>query len=165
MRLKDKTRVGWCEWVALPELGIRLLRAKIDTGACNSALHALDIRVDEKKQQVHFGICTLSHGKEKIIPCVAELVKSCRVKNSGGKCEERPMIHTLLRIGDEAWPIDISLTDRDGMRFPMLLGRSALHGLLVDPKARYLLDKPLAGTVRTPAGSLTLSGRRKPRTP
>lgn len=130
--------IGACEWIGLPDLNIPQLRARTDTGAKTSSLHATGIRVLEENQvlfNVHIGSPKTHH----IQPCQAEIIRYRTVRNPGGRTEERPIISTLIEIGGRRWPIEISLTDRQDMRYRMLLGRSAMSKrCLVDPGHTYL---------------------------
>lgn len=136
--------VGWREWIALPELGIKRLKAKADTGARTSALHAfkVDTYLEHGKQKVCFDIHPLQYSTEKILTCVADLIDVRWVTDSGGHREQRCVIATTIVMGVTSWPIEVTLTSRDDMRFRMLLGRTALHGMLVDTASSYLQGKP-----------------------
>ncbi|MDQ8040009.1 MAG: RimK/LysX family protein [Rickettsiella sp.] len=131
--------IGWREWVSLPELGIRHLKAKIDTGARTSALHACSVA--RQKEKICFIIRPHSrHSPKKIIKCKADLIDEREITDSGGHKELRYVIKTLIVIGKYQWPIEITLTSRDDMRFKMLLGRTALkHRFIVDPGRSYLI--------------------------
>jgi len=143
---KDKrTPIGWREWISLPELGLPWLKAKIDTGARTSALHTFMVEPYEKdgKTWVRFGMHPHQHSTEVDLFCNAEVVDQRKVTDSGGHTETRYVISTLLRLGKEEWPIELTLTNRDNMRFRMLLGRTAMADRLeVQPDASFLLGKP-----------------------
>jgi len=136
--------VGWREWVSLPGLGLPPLRAKIDSGAKTSALHATGIHStgSGKRQRVHFNVHQGSGDDEISWECSATPVDFRQVSDSGGHREWRWVIRTELFVGGLLWPIELTLTDRRGMRFRMLLGRSAMADrLLVDPGSSYHLGR------------------------
>lgn len=138
---QERMLLGWREWVALPELGIPWIKAKVDTGARTSALHAYFIESRRRggKRIVHFGMRPLRGRDELVVNCVAEIIDHRVVSDSGGHQEKRFVIQTPLWLGGTSWPIELTLTNRDTMLFRMLLGRSAFAGrALVDAGASYL---------------------------
>ena len=141
--------LGWREWVALPQLGIPQVKAKIDTGARSSALHTVDLQPYSKGAEnwVMFVVETKQKQGGQCVECHA-LVKDRRVvSDSGGHKQRRYVIETPLIFGQHLIQAEITLTNRDSMRFRMLLGRSAMSNVFViDPRASYLQGKPdLAG--------------------
>ncbi len=144
--MKEKrVRIGWREWVSLPELGIHHIKAKIDTGARTSALHAfaLETYTEGDKTRVRFGIHPLQRNSEFELWCTAEVIDERVVSDSGGHQEKRYVIKTFAQLGNTRWPIEMTLTNRDSMKFRMLLGRTAMAGrFLVDPASSYLCGKP-----------------------
>ncbi len=140
----DRVTIGWREWIALPELGISALKAKVDTGARTSALHAFSLESFEEggRKQVSFGIHPLQQHSDKQIFCVADIIDERWVSDSGGHSEQRFVIRTLIKMGGMEWPIELTLTNRDNMRFRMLLGRTGLENRFeIRPDASYLLGK------------------------
>ena len=136
--------VGWREWVALPELGIALIKAKVDTGARTSALHARDIEYfrRKKKRWVRFTVHPKQRSTKKAVTCVAPLVEERTIRSSNGVAQVRPVIATQIDVGGEVWEIELTLTDRDVMGFRMLLGRQAVRGhALVDPGTSFATRK------------------------
>jgi hypothetical protein len=137
--------VGWREWVSLPEIGILAMRCKVDTGAKNSALHAFKVDDFERVGQewVRFSIHIDETDLSKVQICEAKVEDKRSVTDSSGHVSERFFIQTLLQIGESTYPIYVSLTDRDTMRFNMLLGRTALRKghFMVDPSKSYLQGK------------------------
>ncbi len=135
-----KIQVGWREWAALPDLGIARIKAKIDTGARTSALHAfaLDTFSEHGQRMVRFGVHPLQHKLRPKIFCAAAVVDERWVMDSGGHREQRLVIATRVGIGAMTWPIELTLTDRDTMRFRLLIGRGAMRDkLLVNPDGSY----------------------------
>ena len=142
--LSDMLTLGWREWVGLPELGVVRIKAKVDTGARTSALHAFKVTpfFEDGKQRVEFYLHPHQRDVETVLSCTADVIDQRTVTDSGGHREERWVIATLLTIGAHSWPIEATLTARDDMRFRMLLGRNALRKrALVDSSASYLLGK------------------------
>lgn len=158
----EKNTVGWREWVVLPELGIPAIKAKIDTGARTSALHAfaVDAFEEDGKKKIRFGIHPLRKRPEIEIFCISDVADERIVTDSGGHRESRYFIRTPISIGGVTWPIEISLTNRENMFFRMLVGRTAMaDSLLVDPGASYLTGRKLAKVYpkRSSPGSTTSS--------
>jgi len=137
--------LGWRECLALPEFGVAEIRAKVDTGARSSALHidALETGFRDGREWVGFAL-----GDD----CIAErrwietpVLDRRQVTDSGGHRSERIFVRTLLRLDGSDWPIEMNLTRRTRMLFPMLLGRTAIAGrFFVDPSRSYTLGVPLA---------------------
>jgi len=141
----QQARIGWREWLALPGLGIAQLKAKVDTGARTSALHAFMVEkfTENGKWRVRFGIHPRHKDNSVEQFCVTDIVDERWVTDSGGHREKRVVIYTPITLGTDTWPIYITLTNRDNMMFRMLLGRSALQGrAVVDTSTSYLMGKP-----------------------
>jgi hypothetical protein len=145
MRERDLLVLGWREWVGLPELALPVLKAKVDTGARTSALHAFELEhfVADQRPCVRFSVHPIQGRDDLVVRCSAPLVEQREVTDSGGHRELRPVIATQLQLGEARWPIELTLTDRDSMRFRMLVGRTALSGrALVDVRRSYLSGQP-----------------------
>jgi len=131
-----KVLIGWQEWCALPKLALPAIKAKIDSGAKTSTLHALDIYPFHRhgKLFIQFLVHPLQRTQKLETACTALVVDQRTVMNSGGHKELRYVITTAITLGQMTWEIDISLTNRDPMTFRMLLGRDALKGhSMIDP--------------------------------
>lgn len=139
----DQTIIGWREWLALPELQVPAIKAKIDTGARTSALHAFFVEpfTREGRQMVRFGVHPLQKRLDVEIFCEAPVKDFREVSDSGGHREMRYVIETTLLIGDLPRQIEMTLTNRDNMKFRMLLGRTAMEGLQVIPDQSYLTGR------------------------
>ena len=136
--------LGWREWLSLPDLGIARLRAKVDTGARSSALH-VDAQwrfTSEGAPWVGFRL-TPGRALAGVVETVAPVLDERDVADSGGNRRRRVFIRTRLRLADSERDIELNLVDRGGMRFPMLLGRTALEGMFtVDPSCSFLHARP-----------------------
>jgi hypothetical protein len=136
--------VGWREWVSLPELGIRFIKAKIDTGARSSALHTFSLERFTRGGEtwLRYGVHPKQQATRPERFAEARMIDERWVTDSGGHRERRPVILTPLAVGGLSWPIEVTLTDRDTMRFRLLIGRTAMqHGLIVNPGASYLTGR------------------------
>ncbi len=137
----ERTIVGWREWVRLPELvPDDAIKAKIDTGARTSAIHAWDIEHIDRDGEawVRFSLHPRQRDDEHVVTAEARLVEEREVRSSNGDVENRCVVTTTLVLGDEQWPIELTLTKRDQMGFRMLLGRTAMaKRLRVDPGVSY----------------------------
>lgn len=136
--------LGWREWVSLPDLGIDKIKAKVDTGARTSALHAFDVNLVEEdgKKIVYFRLHPKQRDTQTEVECRAPLLDKRKVRDSGGHSEWRYVIQTSMKMGSEIHKIEMTLTNRDSMGFRMLIGRTAMRGhYLVDPGKSYLMKK------------------------
>jgi hypothetical protein len=150
---QPRPTIGWREWIELPLLGIPAIKAKIDTGARSSALHALDIEYANAQngdRLVHFTVHPQQRSKNDEKRCTAVLLEERAVRNSGGTTTVRPVIRTTFSVGDAHWYIDLTLVSRSAMDFRLLLGREALRRrFVVDPARSYLFGTASTRNVAT----------------
>ncbi|MDF1796382.1 MAG: RimK/LysX family protein [Coxiellaceae bacterium] len=140
--LKNKILIGRHEWCALSDLHIPAIRAKIDTGAKTSAIHAFNVSTKKAGQKtwVHFDVHPLQNNNETVVRCKAVLVGERKITSSNGTKEVRYVIETTLLLGGVLRTIELTLSGRDQLRFRLLLGREALNKLvLIDPSKAYML--------------------------
>ena len=140
----DLPVLGWREWLALPDLGIEHIKAKVDTGARTSALHAFLVTPFQRdgSEWVRFNIHPWQRNSRDVVECEAAVKDRRIVTDSGGHKESRYVIETTIALGNKGWSAELTLTDRDTMQFRMLLGRTSLEDhFLVNPAASYRVGK------------------------
>lgn len=140
--------IGWREWLSLPAMGIVAIKAKVDTGARSSALHAIDIESFRRDDApwLRFRVQPLQRRARPAVTVETLLHDERKVRSSTGTLELRPVILTEACLGAHSWSIELTLTNRDVMGFRFLLGRQAVRGyFLVDPGRSYLLGKRKRG--------------------
>lgn len=142
--LKPDGQIGWRETIALPDLGILSMKAKVDTGARTSALHAIPQEVYNKNGVSWIDFNVPRNEFHPVIPCSSPLVDERKITNTSGVPEIRYVIETTLVIGHRHWQIEISLADREKMAFDLILGRTAIrrHKLCVNPGRSFLAGSP-----------------------
>ena len=139
-----QTVIGWREWIRFPDLRIDSIKAKVDTGARTSSLHAFGLQEFERNglTWVRFMVHPEQRKSTPTIPVELPLKAKRRVRDSGGKTELRPVVEAKVELLGQCWPIEITLTSRDAMGFRMLLGRQAIRSrFLVDPGASFFGGK------------------------
>jgi hypothetical protein len=137
--------IGWREWVGLPELGIKTIKAKVDTGARSSSLHAFDPEHFERdgEKWVRFSIHPVQRTSEKLVAAEARVLEFRSVRSSSGRASLRPVVVTNVELLGVTWPVELTLANRDEMGFRMLLGREAFRKrFLVDAGTSYYGGKP-----------------------
>lgn len=140
-KTSDHIVIGWREWVLFPELNMGPVKAKIDTGARTSALHAFDIEFFERngKKMVRFKVHPRQRDERYAVAAETEVIDMRYVKDSGGRETLRPVIRTQAKLGLNDWDIELTLTNRDAMGFRLLIGRQAVkRKFLVHPGRSYL---------------------------
>ena len=136
--------IGWQEWAGFPELCTTRIKAKIDTGAKTSAIHAFSVSEFERDGApwASFILHPVQRRKLPEITCQAPIVDRRMIRSSNGIAQERLVIRTTMRMGDREWPVDLSLTNRDDMGFRLLVGRDALKkSILIHPARTFLQGK------------------------
>ena len=137
--------IGWREWIALPELGVKFIKAKIDTGARSSSLHAFDVEMfeDSGQQMVRFKVNPVQRNASWVIECVSAVIDVRSIRSSSGEAQVRPVIQTPIRLVGHTVDIELTLADRNQMGFRMLLGREAFRRrFLIDPGKSYFGGVP-----------------------
>ena len=151
---RQRPSIGWREWVGLPQLGIAAIKAKIDTGAASSSLHAFQLQRFERGGEpwVRFEIHPLQRSRDAAVWAEAPLAGEKLVRNPGGRQELRPFVDTEVAWNGHVWKIRLNLTSRDEMGFRMLLGREAVRRrFLVDPGRSFLGDSPSPPETKSPS--------------
>jgi hypothetical protein len=144
--VEEQTILGWREWVALPELGIEKIKAKIDTGARTSALHAHFLEPYDKNGEpwIRFMVHPFQRNLEVDCECHAKVVDYRKVTDSGGHTEHRYVIHSTITLGETSFMTEFTLTNRETMQFRMLLGRNTLaEHYVVDSGKSFLLKRKI----------------------
>jgi hypothetical protein len=142
-RSSPASAIGWREWVALPDLGIAAVKAKIDTGARSSSLHAFNIETFDRrgKPWVRFDVHPLQRDADATVRAEAAVLEFRHIRSSSGHQSLRPVIRTTVALAGRKWAVELTLAARDEMGFRMLLGREALRGrFVVDPGRSYLVS-------------------------
>ncbi len=137
--------IGWREWVCLPDLGITAIKAKVDTGARSSSLHAYDVEPFDRDgdEYVRFNVHPAQRNSRDFVEAEAKVLEYRSVRSSSGKASMRPVILTHIELLGEKWLVEMTLANRDEMGFRMLLGREAFRGrFLVDAGKSYYGGKP-----------------------
>lgn len=146
--MSERAVLGWREWVRLPALTEHAVKAKVDTGARTSSLHAFDLRIEDGV--AHFAVHPHQRDDEDESWVSLPVVEHREVRPSTGDAEERPVVRTEVVLGPDRFEVELTLTDRDAMGFRMLLGRTALAGRYqVDPERSYLRGARPARRPRT----------------
>jgi ribosomal protein S6--L-glutamate ligase len=155
--MSKKIIIGKAEWCGLEELGLPAIKARVDSGAKTSSLHAFNIHQfeEEGKRYVHFDIHPIQNDRKTIQSCRGLVVDRREVRSSSGVKERRPVIKTPITLGDETWNIEVTLTNRDSMGYRMLLGREAMtNRVLIDPDSSFCLGTVTTDEVRKHYGTV-----------
>lgn len=151
----EKIIVGSEEWCSFPQLGISAIKARIDSGAKTSAVHALKIQPFKRDGQpwVSFEIHPIQQNRNTTVRCEARILDTRTVRSSSGEAEKRYVVKTMMSIGNHEWEVELTLTNRDSMGYRMLLGREAMqHRMLVDPSASFVLGDKTPKDIETTYG-------------
>lgn len=140
----ERIKLGWREWITLPDLGDAEILAKVDTGAKTCALHTFYIDEFEKEDEmwIRFGLHPNRHSDKRALHCESRVKEKRDVTDSGGHTENRYVIETTIGVGEDRFPAEVTLTNRDNMKYRFLLGRNAIRRrFVVDPARSYRLGK------------------------
>ena len=144
-RGSDLPVIGWREWVGLPDFGITMIKAKVDTGARSSSLHASKLQEFERNgmKWVRFHVHPVQGKNDQVVELEAMVLDFRSVRSSSGRAAIRPVIVTNIELFGITWPVELTLARRDKMSFRMLLGREAFRGrFLVDAENSFYAGKP-----------------------
>lgn len=147
----EKFIVGRAEWLSLSNLSIPLIKARVDSGAKTSSLHAFNIHTLNRSGEtwVEFDIHPIQRNRKFSVHCEAKVVDRRTIKSSNGESEKRYVIRTPMRIGEYEYAIEVTLTNRDNMGHRMLLGREAMNGkILIDPSLEFIHGDYNAGDLK-----------------
>ncbi len=149
IRKKRSTRprptIGWREWVQLEEIAVPWVKCKVDTGARSSCLHAFNTKIFEQAdgKWIRFSVHPLQRDRKTTNECLAKIVEFRKIRSSNGQVELRPVIETQIRLMDQVWTTELTLSNRDQMGFRMLLGRESVKGrFLIDTARSYCSAVP-----------------------
>lgn len=157
--MHPKFTIGTEEWCCLPELNIAAIKARIDTGAKTSSIHASNIELftRDSTNWCRFNVNPLQNSQRLVVHCEARVIARRTIRSSNGQTEKRHVIRTMLTLNDQIWPIEVTLANRKGMDFRMLIGREALAGrTLIDCDSHCLLGMPTARLTAV-AGALSVT--------
>ncbi|MFB6286188.1 MAG: ATP-dependent zinc protease [Candidatus Bipolaricaulia bacterium] len=140
----DRPVIGWREWAGLPEFGVPRIKAKVDTGARTSAIHAKRIqRFHERgRAMVQFVIHPVQRSTRHPVTVTAEITDERKVRSSSGRARHRPVIVTPVKLANYTWAIEVTLANRDMMGFRLLLGRQALKQRFLVHPGRSFVTSP-----------------------
>jgi hypothetical protein len=139
---EPKMIIGCDEWCAFPSLNIPAIKARVDSGAKTSSMHAINIERFSRNEEswVRFEVHPLQKNRKVTVHCEVPLIDQRVIKSSSGDKEKRPVIRVPLSLGGTLWEVEVTLTNRDSMGYRMLLGREAMNGrILIDPEGMCLL--------------------------
>lgn len=146
--------IGWREYVSLPDICLPVIKAKVDTGAKTSSLHAFNIEpyFDRGHLRVSFQVHPIHERTDVVVTCTADVVDYRSVSDSGGHREKRYVIKTRMKIDELEFEIEVTLANRESMTHKMLIGRAAMKHLMIDPGRAFMLGKPekILGAYKTP---------------
>ncbi|MCP4076150.1 MAG: 30S ribosomal protein S6--L-glutamate ligase [Gammaproteobacteria bacterium] len=147
---ESKIIVGSEEWCSFTNLGVPAIKARVDSGAKTSSMHAFNIHKFRRDGEswVSFEVHPLQNDRRTVIRCERPVIDKRVVKSSSGISETRYVISATMKVGVEKWDIELTLANRDSMGYRMLLGRQAMNGrMLVDPSVSFCLGDVHPGTL------------------